>query len=417
MALRLFHIFKKEIEEKYRDLFNKIEMPLIDVLVDMQVAGVKVDSGKLSRIGSDFAGKLASLEKEIFELAGEEFNVNSPKQLGVILFEKLSLKGGKKTKTGYSTSQDILEELSSQHELPGKVLEYRTLSKLKSTYVDALPQLIDKRSGRIHTSFNQARTATGRLSSSDPNLQNIPARGEEGRRIRGAFVAEKGFKLLSADYSQIELRVLAHMSGDENLLQAFAEGLDVHAITASGIFGVRVRDVTREQRAVGKTVNFATIYGQGAFGLSKQLGISAGEAASYIENYFKVASCRSQISGAFYTRRKTGYVETLFGRRAAGRGSFKPEQDGRADRRARRRLQYGFQETAADIIKIAMIDIHAGIGEISKEARMIVQVHDELLFESPNGDCEVLKSFVLSKMEGAAQLKVPLVVDVGIADN
>ncbi len=376
-----------------------------------------MDSGKLARIGADFAGKLEALAKKIFELAGEEFNVNSPKQLGVILFEKLSLKGGKKTKTGYSTSQDILEELSSQHELPGKVLEYRTLSKLKSTYVDALPQLIDRRSGRIHTSFNQARTATGRLSSSDPNLQNIPARGEEGRRIRGAFVAERGFKLLSADYSQIELRVLAHMSGDGNLLQAFAEGLDVHAITASGIFGVRVRDVTREQRAVGKTVNFATIYGQGAFGLSKQLGISAGEASSYIENYFKkypaVAKYRESV---LYEAKNRGYVETLFGRR-------RPVEDLSSQNRMaaqiaeRAAFNTVFQGTAADIIKIAMIDIHIGIGEISKEARMIVQVHDELLFEVPNGDCEVLKSFVLSKMEGAAQLKVPLVVDVGIADN
>ncbi|OQA62377.1 MAG: DNA polymerase I [bacterium ADurb.Bin270] len=417
VALRLFHIFRKEIKEKCRDLFNKIEMPLIDPLVDMQIAGVKVDSGKLARIGADFANKLGSLEKKIFELAGEEFNVNSTKQLGVILFEKLSLKGSKKTKTGYSTSQEILEELSSQHELPGKVLEYRTLSKLKSTYVDALPQLIYKRSGRIHTSFNQARTATGRLSSSDPNLQNIPVRGEEGRRIREAFVAEKGFKLLSADYSQIELRVLAHMSGDENLLQAFAEGLDVHAITASGIFGVRVRDVTREQRTVGKTVNFATIYGQGAFGLSKQLGISAGEAASYIENYFKkypaVAKYRELV---LYEAKNRGYVETLFGRRRPV-GELSSQNRMAVQIAERVAFNTVFQGTAADIIKIAMIDIHAGIGDISKGAKMIVQVHDELLFEVPDGDCEVLKSFVVSKMEGAAQLKVPLVVDVGIADN
>ncbi|HPM41982.1 MAG TPA: DNA polymerase, partial [bacterium] len=273
-ALRLCDLLKPKIEEEgLSSLYHGIELPLLPVLVAMQIAGMKVDAEKLEKLSNSFGERLSDLEKRIFKEAGCEFNVASPKQLGEVLFVKLGLPGGKKTKTGFSTSQDILEELSATHPLPALVLEHRSLSKLKGTYVDALPELINPATGRIHTSLNQAIAATGRLSSSEPNLQNIPARSEEGRRIREAFVAEEGFLLASADYSQIELRVLAHMSGEPALLAAFERGEDVHALTASGIFGVPPDRVTPAQRAAGKTVNFATIYGQTAFGLSKQLRI------------------------------------------------------------------------------------------------------------------------------------------------
>jgi len=417
VALQLFEIFEPEIKEKFSDLYYKMEMPLLDVLIDMQMAGMKVDPRKLSVLNEDFSGRLAELEKKIYKLAGEEFNINSPKQLGVILFEKLGLPGAKKTKTGFSTSQPILEELAQGHDLPRLILDYRSLSKLKSTYVESLTALINSETGRVHTSFNQARTATGRLSSSDPNLQNIPARTEEGRKIREAFIAEDGFVLLSADYSQIELRVLAHMSGEENLLNAFKENLDVHAITASGIFGVRAGDVTKEQRAVGKTVNFATIYGQTAYGLSKQLGIAPGEAAEYIDNYFKkyprVASYREEI---LKKAAGEGFVETLFGRKRflpdinSGNGQLQQI----AERMAFNTI---FQGTAADIIKLAMISIHEKLPEVSRESRMLLQVHDELVFEVPADDVEKVKKFVTDEMCSAAKLAVPLVVDVGVAKN
>jgi DNA polymerase-1 len=417
VAFRLFEIFKDAVLDDYAELFFGVEMPLMEVLVDMQLAGMKVDAGKLSLLDEDFSERIAALEKKIHEIAGESFNVASPKQLGTILFEKLRLPSAKKTKTGFSTSQDILEELALEHELPRFVIEYRSLSKLKSTYVDALRGLIDKKTGRIHTSFNQARTATGRLSSSEPNLQNIPAMTDEGRKIREAFVAEDGFCLVSADYSQIELRVLAHMSGDENLVDAFVRKLDVHAITASGIFGVNVEAVTREQRAAGKTVNFATIYGQGAYGLARQLSITPAEAGEYIENYFGkypgVGKYRDEILSA---ARKNGYVETLFGRRRffSDINSKNRQFSQMAERMA---FNTVFQGTAADIIKMAMVKIHAGIHDISPNSRMLLQVHDELVFETPIDDADKVASFVKSAMEGAATLKIPLIVDIGRGTN
>lgn len=418
VTLRLADRFKPEIEkEKLGDLFSGMEMPLMPVLVDMQIAGMKVDAAKLATLEKDFSGRLAKLEKTIFAEAGEEFNVSSPKQLGEILFGKLKLPGAKKTKTGFSTSQDILEELAGGHPLPRLVLEYRSLAKLKGTYIDALPELIDPATGRIHTSFNQAVAATGRLSSSDPNLQNIPARSEEGRKIRQAFVAEAGFVLLSCDYSQIELRVLAHMSRDPALLEAFTNGLDVHAITASGIFGVPPDQVTKDQRAVGKTVNFATIYGQTPYGLSKQLGIDVGEAASTIDNYFKkyprVAAYRDEVIAK---ARKEGKVETLFGRRR-----FFPDIDSSNAmmRQLAERTAFNtvFQGTAADIIKRAMIAIHKELPGISAKSRMVLQVHDELVFEIPEKELEAVQAFAVEKMEGAAELAVPLVVDAGAGLN
>ena len=418
VALRLKELFAPRIEsEGLSVIFRDMEMKLLPVLVDMQLAGMKVDAAKLAVLDHDFSSRLASLERAIFERAGEEFNVNSPKQLGEILFAKMGLPGAKKTKTGFSTGQEILEELASVHELPRLVLEYRSLSKLKGTYIDALPSLIDPSSGRIHTSFNQAVAATGRLSSSDPNLQNIPVRSEEGRKIRGAFIAEDGFLLVSADYSQIELRVLAHMSGEPALVEAFGRGEDVHAITASGIFGVPVSGVTDEQRAVGKTVNFATIYGQTPFGLSKQLGIDVGEAASYIENYFKkyqrVAAYRDEVIAK---ARREGKVTTLFGRRR-----FFPdiESSNAMMRQIAERTAFNtvFQGTAADIIKRAMISIHEGLPGVSPKARVILQVHDELIAEVPEADVAAVEAYLSGEMGRAAALEVPLVVDVCAAAN
>lgn len=415
----LSEIFESRIKEDgLTELFYDMEMKLLPVLVNMELIGVKVDKSKLEILSVDFEKRLSSLEKEIFKHADGEFNINSPKQLGEILFGKLKLPGAKKTKTGFSTSQDILEGLALRHELPRLILDYRSLSKLKSTYIDSLPELIDKNTARIHTSFNQAVTATGRLSSSDPNLQNIPIRSEEGRKIREAFVAEDGFVLLSADYSQIELRILAHMSRDEVLIEAFKRNDDIHSITASGIFGVSPNDVTREQRAVGKTVNFATIYGQTPFGLSKQLRIEVADAIRYIENYFKkyprVARYRAEIISR---ARKEGMVVTLFGRRrffpdlmAGGNQSLQQLSE-------RMAFNTVFQGTAADIIKRAMIAIYDGLPQVSKKTKMILQVHDELLFEVPEADLEKVKKYIIEEMEGAAKLDVPMTVDVGIGKN
>ncbi len=418
VALRLSNIFRRRIdEEKLSDLLYKMEMPLLHVLVDMQIAGMRIDSKMLAGLGKEFEQELDQLEVKIHALAGEEFNINSPKQLGEILFEKLSLPGGKRTKTGFSTSQQVLEELAHRHELPMLVLRWRQLGKLKSTYVDSLQELVNPATGRVHTTFNQATAATGRLSSSDPNLQNIPARTDEGRKIREAFIADPGFVLISADYSQIELRVLAHLSKEEALIKAFAKGEDVHALTASGIFNVAVDKVSREQRGVGKTVNFATIYGQTSYGLAQQLDISQGEAADYIENYFakypKVAAYRDEV---IRRARKEGRVETIFGRRR-----FFPDinsSNGQL-RQIAERMAFNtvFQGSAADIIKIAMIEVHAKLPQISKEARLLLQVHDELVIEAPEKDAEKVRAFLKNAMESAAKLSVPLVVDTGIGKN
>ena len=418
VALRLERIFSPRLEEEgVGDLFRRIEMPLVEVLVDMQLAGVKVDAQRLSALGQDFQQRLEELEGRIHSLVGEPFNINSPRQLGEVLFTKLGFKGGKRTKTGYSTSQSVLEELALEHELPQLVLDYRSLAKLKSTNVDALISLINPETGRVHTSFNQAATATGRLSSSDPNLQNIPVRSEEGRKIREAFICENGCVLVSADYSQIELRLLAHMSGDGALLDAFGRGHDVHAITASGIFGVPADRISDVQRSVGKTVNFATIYGQTAYGLSRQLRIEVEEAAAYIESYFEkypqVASYRRQV---IERAREEGEVRTLFGRRRRlpdlASGNLQAAQF--AERAA---FNTVLQGTAADIIKRAMIEIHSSLSEISPRSRMILQVHDELLFEVPQSDLDRVVSLVKERMERAADLAVPLVAEVGSGSN
>ncbi len=417
-ALRLAALFRDRIEQEgLAELFYKMEMPLLSVLVDMQLAGIKVDREQLAALGSEFGSELATLEKQIHAIAGMEFNINSPKQLREVLFDRLKLKSSQRTKTGPSTSQEVLEELAAHHELPALILRWRSLGKLKSTYIDALTKIMDPATSRIHTTFNQATAATGRLSSSDPNLQNIPIRSEEGRRIREAFVADEGNLLISADYSQIELRVLAHMSREPALLEAFGRNEDVHALTASGIFGVSIDKVSREQRAIGKTVNFATIYGQTAYGLSRQLGISPAEASEYIDNYFlkypRVAAYREEVLDR---ARREGKVTTLFGRRR-----FFPDIESANGqlRQLVERMAFNtvFQGTAADIIKRAMIVVHEGLPDVSSGARLLLQVHDELVVEAPEGDVEKVGSFVKKEMEAAASLDVPLLVDVGKARN
>lgn len=417
-AARLCDVLSERVrEEGLWELLTSIELPLVRVLASMQFTGVKIDLTRLRQLGIEIERELKTLESQIHALAGEPFSVGSPKQLSRILFEKLGLRPQHKTKTGFSTSSDVLEELALQHELPKLMLRYRSQAKLKSTSIDALPKLINSRTGRVHTTFNQAATATGRLSSSDPNMQNIPIRSEEGRRIREAVIAEAGFVLISADYSQIELRVLAHLSEEPELLRAFAANEDVHALTASGIFGVAPDRVTREQRAVGKTVNFATIYGQTPFGLSKQLGISTGEAADYIDQYFlkypRVAAFREEV---LQRAREEGFVTTLFGRRR-----FFPEiESGNQQMRAlseRMAFNTVFQGTAADIIKRAMLTVDAGLASCSARARLMLQVHDELVLEVPEADAEKVRTFVVHEMAHAATLRVPLIVDAGIGPN
>ncbi len=418
VALRLADIFVPELQKSgLSKLFFEMEMPVMEVLLDMEQAGMKIDAAKLKALSEDFDSRLKGLEKKIYKEAGEEFNINSPKQLGVVLFEKLKLGTPKRTKTGYSTDVGILEELSLKHPLPQLILEYRSLSKLKSTYVDALPELVNMRTGRLHTSFNQTVAATGRLSSSDPNLQNIPVRSKEGARIREAFVAEKGNVLISADYSQIELRVLAHLSKDKALLEAFKKGEDVHRITAAGIFGVKPEEATDEQRAVGKTVNFATIYGQTAFGLSKQLKIEVNVASRYIDAYFERYPEVEKYRDKVLTKaRKDGYIETYFGRRR-----YVPDiaSANAMVRQMTERMAFNavFQGTAADIIKKAMIEIHAELPKKFPDCLMIMQVHDELLFEAPRAQAEGLAAFAKEKMEGVVVFDVPLVVDVGTGSN
>ncbi len=403
--------------EELEELFSGLEMPLVEVLAEMETNGVKVDSGFLNSLSREFENSLRGHMKEIYKLAGEEFNINSPKQLSRILFEKLELPVIKKTKTGYSTNVDVLERLSEQHELPSIILSYRSLMKLKSTYVDALIQMINPHTGRIHTSYNQAVTATGRLSSSDPNLQNIPIRTAEGRRIRRAFIAEKGHLLLSADYSQVELRVLAHVAGAEELIRAFLADEDIHRKTAGEVFGVEPSQVSDEMRRTAKVINFGVIYGMSDYGLAQQLKISAREAQLYIESYFvKYPGVKAYMERSIEEARKQGYVSTILGRKR-----WLPEINARENNTRkfaeRMAINTPIQGSAADIIKIAMIRIHRRLQEEEFSGRMIMQVHDELVFEVPKKEIQKTADLVKEEMEGAAELQVPLRVDVNWGEN
>jgi len=399
-----------------KSLYNDMELPLSHILQDMEETGVLIDADALADAHDEFAERLAALEADIYALAGAPFNIQSPKQLSEMLFGKMQIPVVKKTKTGASTNSDVLEELAPAYPIAQRILDYRQLAKLQSTYVDALPLLRDPQTGRIHTSYNQAVAATGRLSSSDPNLQNIPIRSEDGRKIRRAFVAAKGCRLVSADYSQIELRILAHITDEPLLIEAFKKDEDVHSLTASQIFNVPSAKVTKEQRAVGKTVNFAVLYGQSAFGLSRQLGIPAGEAKQYIDNYFekysRVAAYREHV---LETARETGYVETLFGRRR-----YFPDlkHANKGLRAATERMAFNtvLQGTAADIMKRAMIRASHSLCDVPN-AKMIMQVHDELVVETPKDSVGAVETILKADMAAAAKLKVPLTVDVASGLN
>ena len=417
VTLRVMQPLLDDLKDmKIMDLFQEVEMPLVSVLTDMEMAGVMIDTTLLGRLSSELAVKIGDLAAGIHREAGRDFNINSPGQLSQVLFEELGLPVRKKTKTGYSTNSDVLLELSERHQLPSMVLEYRSFSKLKSTYSDALPVLVNPGTGRIHTSFNQTATATGRLSSSDPNLQNIPVRTETGRKIREAFIAPEGRVLMSADYSQIELRILAHLSEDEELLEAFRNGEDVHARTARQVFGAG-EEVEPELRRRAKVVNFGIIYGMSAFGLSREMGVHPREAGQIIEDYFSVYSgVKSYIDRTLEEARQMGYVMTLLNRRRylPELESSNPNQRQLGERMA---VNTPIQGAAADLIKVAMINVHRNLGEKVSEARMILQVHDELVFEVPAGDEDRTAAVVREAMEGVMKLRVPLVVDIGFGDN
>jgi DNA polymerase-1 len=419
VTFRLSRVLKKKLGEKdLRDLFEKMEMPLVSVLADMEEAGVAIDKKLLAELSAEMERSLAALTRKIHKEAGTDFNINSPAQLREILFDKLKLPVVKKTKTGASTDVEVLTELSEIHSLPKEILKFRELSKLKSTYVDALPLLVNARTHRVHTSFNQTVTATGRLSSSEPNLQNIPVRTEEGRKIRRAFVAgSKDTCLVSADYSQIELRVLAHMSGDENLIRAFREGADIHRFTASLIMGVGMNDVTEAMRASAKTVNFGILYGMGAFSLAKTLGTTNEAAKDFIKAYFdRYPRVKAYLEATLEKARKEGFVSTAFKRRR-----YIPEilsKDPRVRSFAERTATNApLQGTASDIIKIAMNRIAEKLREGASRARMILQVHDELLFEVPKKELKKLVAMVRSEMQGAVSFKVPMDVSVKAGPN
>jgi len=420
-AFRVWQLFQKlrpELEEMdLISLFSDIEMPLISVLGRMEMHGFKLDSPFLMEMSKELDIQLQGLIEKIYRLAGEKFNINSPKQLQEILFNKLNLTPIKKTKTGFSTNEAVLTQLAFQHELPAEIINYRQLSKLKSTYVDALPQLVHPETGRLHTSLHQTVAATGRLSSSDPNLQNIPIRTEIGRRIREAFIVEKGNVLLSADYNQIELRILAHMSKDQELVQAFRAGEDIHLRTAMEIFSLPANAITGEMRRSAKTVNFGIIYGQGPYGLASQIGVSQQEAKRYIDRYFALYSgVKAFMDKTIKDARENNFVTTLFKRRRYI-SDLQAQNNAARGFGERIAINTPIQGTAADLIKIAMIQIDRCLMEESLATKMILQVHDELLFEVPESEVGRVQHLVRKEMEGVFPLDVPLKVDLGMGKN
>lgn len=420
VTLRLYPILKEEMEKyEVTSVFTHIEMPLLPVLARMERNGVRLDTAALEETGRNFTERMQQLETDIYELAGHEFTITSPKQVGAVLFDELQISAKvKKTKTGqYSTSEEVLESLRDKHPIVEKILQHRALKKLLSTYVEALPKLIHPQTGHIHTSFNQAVTATGRLSSSNPNLQNIPVRGEDGREIRRAFVPEEGEVFFSADYSQIELRIMAHLSEDEHMVADFNSGLDIHAATAARIFHKPVEEVDRDERRKAKTANFGIIYGISAFGLSERMGVSRGEAKELIENYFSTyPKVREYMNKSIERAKQTGYITTQFGRRRyladinAGNATVR----GYAERNA---VNAPIQGTAADIIKLAMVAIDRRLREEKLQTRMILQVHDELNFSVPPTELEQVRHLVVEEMERAFQMRVPLVAECGEGTN
>lgn len=420
VTMKLFKMLKPRLASQHMvTVYETLERALIPVLVKMERQGVKVDATELKRLSDDFAKRLGDLEVEIHDLAGEAFNIGSPKQLGEVLFDKMGIEGGKKGKTGaYATGADILEGLAADgHELPARVLDWRQLAKLKSTYTDALIGQINADTGRVHTSYSMAATSTGRLASSDPNLQNIPIRTEEGRKIRKAFIAEPGHKLLSADYSQIELRLLAHVADIPQLRDAFHANLDIHAMTASEVFGVPIEGMDPMVRRRAKAINFGIIYGISAFGLARQLDISRGEAGDYIKAYFeRFPGIRTYMDDTKAFASEHGFVTTLFGRKChmGGINDKNPMRRGFSERAA---INAPIQGGSADIIKRAMVRLGGALDDAGLGARMLLQVHDELIFEVADSELEATRALVKEVMESAATLDVPLVVDTGIGDN
>ncbi len=420
ITLQLHQKLKSELEKEpaLKSVYQDIELPLLNVLLKIERNGVKIDVAMLEAQSRQLAERMKDVESQAYEEAGETFNLASPKQLSSILFEKLEIPSMKKTKTGqYSTAEDVLQELAVDYALPKLILEHRSLSKLKSTYTDKLPLQVNEKTGRVHTSYNQTVAATGRLSSSDPNLQNIPIRSEEGRRIRQAFVAPECYKMLAADYSQVELRIMAHLSGDENLLKAFAEGIDVHRATAAEVFGVTLDDVATEQRRAAKAINFGLIYGMSAFGLAKQLNIGRYEAQDYIDVYFvRYPGVKAYMDKTREQAHDRGYVETVFGRRL-----YLPEINSRNGQRRqyaeRTAINAPMQGTAADIIKRAMIAVDKALNASKINAKVVMQVHDELVVEVLTKDVEALMDLLRTEMGQAAELKVPLIVDIGVGNN
>jgi len=419
MTLRLTDVLKRELCERNQwELFTEVEMPLVPVLVAMEIRGMAVDRDYLARMSETLEAKLQDLEQRIYELAGHPFNPNSTQQLGKVLFDELGLPTQRRTKMGYSTDARVLDALKDMHPIVKLILEYRSLGKLKGTYVDALPELINPETGRIHTSFNQTGASTGRLSSSDPNLQNIPVRTEEGRLVRGAFAAPEGYLLLSCDYSQVELRLLAHMSEDPELISAFQRDEDVHATTAAAVLGIPLDKVTKEQRALAKAINFGLMYGMSEYGLAARTDLTQEEARGFIETYFTrfrgVKRYLEQIKAQAYEQ---GYVETILGRRR-----YFPELQSRSANSLRQRAERSainmpIQGSAADIIKVAMIRLHDALQNLQSDAAMVLQVHDELVLEVPEDDLGEVRDLVINTMSQAHKLRVPLKVDAAVGRN
>ena len=420
ITLQLKNKLEPELKKRGAyDLFCNIEMPLMPVLAEMEMNGVRIDTQSLKETSRTLTERMHEIEQRIHELAGMEFNIASPKQVGEVLFEKMKIvEKAKKTKTGqYVTNEEVLQSLKGKHEIVADILEHRGLKKLLGTYVDALPKLINPRTGRIHTSFNQTVTATGRLSSSDPNLQNIPVRGEDGKEIRKAFVPEPGCEFFSADYSQIELRVMAHLSGDENMIEAFREGHDIHAATAAKIYKESIDEVSRDQRTKAKRANFGIIYGITVFGLAERLEISRDEAKQLIEGYFEnFPKVKEYMDKSIQMARANGYAETLFHRRRylADIYSHNATVRGFAERNA---INAPIQGTAADIIKVAMINVYRRFRKDGIKSKMILQVHDELNFSVLPEEKEKVEKIVLEEMQNALKMQVPLVADSGWGKN
>ncbi len=420
ITLRLHQCIHAQLEviPELLKVYQDIELPLMPIIQQIERNGVKIDAQMLADQSYQLAQRMKEIEQQAYEVAGEEFNLASPKQIQHIFFEKLELPIIRKTPKGQpSTAEDVLQELAEEHELPRLILENRGLSKLKSTYTDKLPKQIDEKTGRVHTSYNQTGAATGRMSSTDPNLQNIPVRSEEGRRIRKAFIADEGNCILAADYSQIELRIMAHLSADESLLTAFKEGKDIHRATAAEVFGVSLDEVETEQRRAAKAINFGLIYGMSAFGLAKQLNVTRYEAQDFIDVYFeRYPGVKEYMDNTREQAHETGYVETLFGRRL-----YLPEinsKNGMRQKYAERTaINAPMQGTAADIIKLAMIKVHNRLQNSNISALMIMQVHDELVFEVAQSQVDELSALLHEEMESAADLNVPLLVDIGVGIN